>query len=151
MTSASLESKQLGELQPPRRNRYFYGKLLDALHLSMEQQYGIAAQQQLNRLVLGSGVVCGLDVTLVQEGSSRGLRISAGAAIDGWGRRIIVPEDDDLVPLELTDECGRPVEPENGLPSSLVVSVCYRECETELTPALVPDPACNGHDRCEAG
>src|SRR5215207_1486547 len=136
MTPIGTDEKQDSELSPPRRNRYFYGKLLDALHLTMEQQYGISEQRQLNRLVLGHGVICGLGVTAVEDGQSRGLRISAGLAIDGWGRRIVVPDDHDLIPLELTDECGTPAPTtDNGLPSNLAVSLCYRECETDFGPA----------------
>jgi hypothetical protein len=149
-TSMATEGRELTSLRAPRRNRFYYGKLLDALHLTMEQQYGLAADRLMNRFALGAGVVCGLEVTPVTSGTP-GLRIGAGLAIDGWGRRIVVPDDHDLVPLELTNECGDPEPPANGLPVNLVVSVCYRECETDFAPALVPEHSCNGNDRCEAG
>ena len=52
-----------GSLHAPKRNKYFYGKLLDAAHMSLEQCYGIDKRRMLNRLALGPGVLCGLDVT----------------------------------------------------------------------------------------
>src|SRR5438034_4005737 len=152
MTSVSPNGRSLTELHPPRRNRYYYGKLLDVLHLLMEQQYGVSAHAQLNRLNLGPGVLCGLDVTTIERDDERGLRVGAGFALDGWGRRIIVPDDVDLLPLELSDECGAPLWPQpEELPGELVLSLCYRECETDFAPSLVVDPVCDGNERCEAG
>ena len=151
MASTVMQGRALAELRSPRRNRFYYGKLLDALHLTMEQEYTLAGEQLLNRMVLGPGVVCGLDVTPIGNGDTLGLRIGAGLALDGWGRRIVVPDDHDLVPLELTTECGVGQEPGGELPSKLVVAVCYRECEADFAPALVPEQSCNGNDRCEAG
>jgi hypothetical protein len=152
MTCAGTNGTSLAQLQAPRRNRYFYGKLLDVLHLKMEQQYGIAASAHVNRLNFGSGVFCGLEVTPINQGDRHGVRLESGAALDGLGRRIIVPDAVELAPLALTDDRGVRVQPQpDPLPPSLVLSVCYRECEADFTPALVPDPACNGSTRCEAG
>jgi hypothetical protein len=61
--------RRLAELHHPRRNRYFFGKLLAASDLEMEQDYYIRdADAQLARHVLGAGVVCGLDVTAGHAG-----------------------------------------------------------------------------------
>ena len=76
-------------------------------------------------------------------------RVSAGVAIDGWGRWIVVPDDLDLLPLALTDGCGAP-EP-GALPARVTISVCYRECLTDYGPVLVPETRCAGDERCEAG
>jgi hypothetical protein len=152
MTCAGTNGTSLDQLQAPRRNRYFYGKLLDVLHLTMEQQYGLAASAHLNRLNFGQGVMCGLGVTAIKRPDEHGVKIEAGVAFDGLGRRIVVPDAVELVPLELTDECGNPVQPQpDALPAKLALSICYRECQADFAPALVPDPACNGSTRCEAG
>ena len=141
-----------GELEAPRRNRYFYGKLLDVLHLTMEQEYGIARERRHNRLVLGAGVVCGLRVEVVQDPLGDGLVISPGVAIDGSGREIVVPGEVELIPLQLTDECGAPVPDPSQLPARVTVSLCARECRTDFGPVLVADTCCNGDgDTCEAG
>ncbi len=152
MGQPGTDDRRLTQLHPLERNNIFYGKLMDVLHFTMEQDYGRANRQLFNRLALGSGVVCGLDVTAVTTAAGTGLRVSAGVALDGWGRWIVVPDDVDLVPLALTDDCGHPA-PAAGepLPAALHVSVCYRECPADYAPALVTDPVCDGPERCEAG
>src|SRR5687768_13214566 len=99
MNPHASDDRLLAQLHPPRRNRYFYGKLLDAPHLELEQDYGRSADAQLALHVLGAGVLCGLDVTPIVSGDQRGLRIGAGLALDGWGRQIVVPDDVELLPL----------------------------------------------------
>lgn len=79
-----------GRLIAPRRNRFFHGKRMDAYHFELETGYGMAMRRMINRMVFGGGVVCGLDVTPGHEPCS--VVISAGLAIDGWGREIVVPE-----------------------------------------------------------
>jgi hypothetical protein len=152
MTCAGTNGTSLAQLQAPRRNRYFYGKLLDVLHLTMEQQYAIAGSAHLNRLNFGPGVLCGLGVTALNRDDGHGVRVESGVAFDALGRRIVVPDAVELLPLQLTDDCGLPVQPQpDKLSGSLVLSICYRECEADFAPALVPDPVCNGSTRCEAG
>jgi len=36
----SLDNKSFATLDAPRRNRFYYGELLDVFHLEMEQDYG---------------------------------------------------------------------------------------------------------------
>src|SRR5688572_26139417 len=102
-----LTSQSLARLESLERNHYYYGKLLDAYHLQLEQSYGNKKRWLLNRLSLGSGVLCGLRVQLSSDGTRA--RVSAGVAIDGVGREIIVPVDS--APIDVrqpTDACGRP-------------------------------------------
>ena len=61
----TMDERKLSGLTPARRNRYYYGKLMDVLHFSMEQQYVLAKEWLFNRAVIGPGVVCGLDVQAV--------------------------------------------------------------------------------------
>src|SRR5450432_2486421 len=91
-----------GSLAAPRRNHYFYGKLLDVLHMDMEQRYGIHKRWLLNRLGLGQGVLCGLRATA----AGAQVCISPGMAIDAWGREIIVPETFAIDPWILTSPGG---------------------------------------------
>lgn len=138
----------LAQLATPSRNRYYYGKLLDSYHLALEQRYGNDKRWLLNRLTLGAGVLCGLDVVANADGSR--VRVRAGVAIDGVGREIIVPEDSPPVdPRQPTDECGRA----DGAPiqgdESVTLYLCYLECEAEPAPVLVSE--CGPERTCENG
>ena len=93
-----------GMLSAPRRNHYFYGKLLDESSLQMEQDYFNQKRMMLNRLGLGSGVLCGLNVSI----RDKKVCIEAGAAIDAQGREIIVPQPVLIDPWQTTDDAGRP-------------------------------------------
>ncbi len=148
----AMDERKLAGLTPARRNRYYYGKLMDVLHFSMEQQYVLAKEWLFNRAVIGPGVVCGLDVQAVSGPTGNGLVIKSGLAFDGWGREIVLPDDVQLVPLAVTDQCGTPQPPSTDpLPSQLIVSICYAECCTDFAPALVSDPDCGCGGDCEAG
>jgi hypothetical protein len=144
--------RQPTELAPARRNRYYYGKLMDVRYFSMEQRYVLAKEWLYNRAVLGPGVICGLGVDPLSTSAGNGLVVRAGLAIDGWGREIVVPDDVSLVPLQLTDQCGQPSPagtPAGALPAQVMVELCYSECQTDFSPALVSDDC--GCGDCEAG
>jgi hypothetical protein len=136
----------LTRLVSPSRNRYYYGKLLDAYHLELEQSYGNSKRWLLNRLSLGAGVLCGLGVRLTAD--RKRVRVLPGVAIDYWGREIIVPQDSQpFDPAQATDDCGRPT----GDPirrGRVTLYLCYHECETEPAPAMVDE--C-GDSSCENG
>jgi hypothetical protein len=146
---SDLTDRDLAELHPPTRNRYFEGKLLTASDLSAEQEYGRAAGMQLNRLVLGSGVVCGLEVTTVEGEDGSGVRIEPGLALDGWGRRIVVSNSVDVVPLRLSEDAGGSEHPKGTLPPSVIVSVRYRAFEAAST--LAASAEVGNEDGREAG
>ena len=133
----SDNGRRLGTLAEPRRNNYFYGKLLDVGHLEMEQSYFNRKRWLLNRLGLGEGVLCGLDVK-PQDGK---LCVTPGVAIEGAsGCDIIVPKEYCFDPWTLTDECGRPASQLS--PTGVhKVNLClaYRECMADFMPVLVTD------------
>lgn len=138
----------LSRLTTPERNRYYYSKLLDSYHLELEQRYGNSKRWLINRLSLGQGVLCGLEVTASADG--RGVAVSPGVAIDGYGREIIVPETSRAIDVrQPTDDCGRP----DGLPlrgaGTVTLYICYHECEAE--PAAVMVSECGPERRCENG
>lgn len=135
----------LRELAAPARNNYFYGKLLDVMHFQMEQSYFNRKRWLLNRLGLGSGVLCGLEVVLADDGQS--IWVRPGVAIDPLGREIIVPAPYCLQDArQPTDDCGHP----NGDPISGegIVTLClvYHECDTEPVPVMVGD--CDTRAEC---
>ena len=137
----------LGRLVSPARNRYYYSKLLDAEHLELEQAYGNLKRWMLNRLSLGTGVLCGLDV--VPTADKLKVRVQSGVAIDGLGREIIVPMLSIAVdPTQPTDSCGKPSgDPVRG--AEVTLFICYLECQAE--PAAVMVSSCDDDRHCENG
>lgn len=133
-------------LAAPVRNRYFYGKLLDVYHFEMEQTYLNRKRWLLNRLGLGAGVLCGLELELTEDGQ---VLIHPGVAVDPHGREIVVPsayciED----PRQPTDSAGRP----DGDPvedGEVTICLVYHECAAEPTPVLVAD--CDTRQECAPG
>ena len=126
----------LANLTTPTRNHYFYGKLLDVRHFEMEQNYLVRKRWLMNRLGLGSGVLCGLEVTLADNGQC--VWVHPGVAIDSLGREIIVPRAYCLEhPFQVTDELGRPLEGDE----QPIVTIClvYMECEVEPVPIMSGD------------
>ena len=136
MTSSDADDRRLAALHPPRRNRYFVGKTLAVADLEMEQDYVRGANAQLARLVLGAGVVCGLDVTAGDAGDRPCIHVGAGLALDGWGRRIVVPRD-----VEVALPAQAP------LPASMVVRLRYAAGEADFAPS----PLGKDEDGSEAG
>jgi len=81
----------------PVRNRYYYGKLLDVFHFDLEQKYFNNKRWLLNRIISGYGVVCGLNVTLGEDGQS--VVVTPGIAIDKCGHEVVVCQPSDPFPL----------------------------------------------------
>ncbi|MEO8018367.1 MAG: hypothetical protein ABI769_11165 [Pseudomonadota bacterium] len=133
--------QRLDELAAPKRNNYFYGKLLDELHLKLEQQYFIGKRAQLNRLALGSGVLCGLRV----EPDGTFIKVSAGIAIDGFGREIVVPDAVRVDTARVSADCCT-TRARDAKETLLYLKLCYRECKSDFVPAIVTD--CLPEDRC---
>lgn len=74
---------------PLERNRYFYGKLLSVEDFQREQAYMNHKRRLLNRLLYGDGVLCGMQVLVVDEES---ISIEMGVALDAFGREIVVEQ-----------------------------------------------------------
>ncbi|WP_274650203.1 hypothetical protein [Paenibacillus humicola] len=73
---------------PFERNRYFYGKLLTVRDFESEQKYISDKRRLMNRLLIGSGVVSGMQVVAVDDKS---ITVEMGVAIDYSGREIVIP------------------------------------------------------------
>lgn len=138
-------SSALQELTAPARNNYFYGKMLDVFHFQMEQSYFNRKRWLLNRLGLGSGVLCGLTIDVLEDGQT--LRVQPGVAIDPLGREIIVTAPYALTNVrQPTDSCGQPQG--DPIAGAGVVTLClaYHECAVEPVPVLVSD--CDTRQSC---
>lgn len=127
------------------RNRYFYGKLLDVHHLELEQSYFNGKRWLLNRLVSGSGVVCGLDVQITAD--HKAIRVMPGVALDYAGREIVVPRASEPVPLPVPPKPQGGKRPDCDDEYAHVV-ICFRQCDTDLEAVSVDD--CGGPLECAA-
>ncbi|MTI85735.1 MAG: hypothetical protein FH756_18030 [Firmicutes bacterium] len=72
---------------PFERNRYFYGKLLTVRDFEAEQRYMNNKRRLLNRLLFGSGIICGMKVVAVDD---KTISVETGVALDYSGREIVV-------------------------------------------------------------
>jgi hypothetical protein len=129
------------------RNRYYFGKLLDVVHFDIEQDYFNAKRWLINRLVLGYGVVCGMDVQL--RNSDKSVVVTTGFGIDRWGHEIIVPAESrpwDL-PLPPPPPAPSTAAPATATPASSCedddcyysLYICYYECASSPEPSLGDD------------
>jgi hypothetical protein len=136
MDNCSNDTCACGKLAAPRRNNYFYGKLLDEGSFRLEQGYLNQKRWMLNRLGLGKGVVCGLTVTWTDTRVS----ISPGVAIDGCGREIVVPQPIEINPWQTTDDSGRAsiLLGTEGV-QQVYFCLAFVDCPTDYTPVLVTD------------
>lgn len=72
---------------PFKKNRYFSGKLLTAEDFEQEQQYMDDKRRMVNRWVIGTGIVAGLEIIQVDDYS---ISVEMGMALDYTGREIVV-------------------------------------------------------------
>jgi hypothetical protein len=150
MHGTQRSTTQRHGLKPFERNRYFYGKLLDTFHFELETNYNNAKRWMINRTVLGSGVICGLNV---QPGpTDTTIVVSPGAALDQWGREIIVPMPTDPIPIP-ADVMQRASQLQQAQYKDdrrcVQVMICYHECETDPVPVLAGD--CSNAEACAPG
>lgn len=132
----SSESCQCGVCSIPyfERNNYFHGKMLSARDLRKEQEYFNEKRRLINRMILGWGIVCGLEVCL--EGDC--LVVKPGLALDCCGRELLVCEREALHPNRIAEALG--VEPGgHSEPIPWALRLEYRECKSEP----VKLPSCN--------
>ena len=87
-----------------RRTRYFHGMLMTDSDFSKEQSYHILGKRKLlNRMLHGTGVICGLKMKPTGCGESSKIIISSGLALDCAGNEIFVPEECELNVIEMIE------------------------------------------------
>ena len=146
--SHTTDRLQSGKLLAPKRNNYFFGQLLDEIQLFKEQDYYKNMERLINRLGLGSGVLCGLEINPSQDGKQ--LCLSPGVAVDPLGRVIIVPEVHCFDPRQISDCCGQVTEEIAAKEAKdVTISICYHECFADYSPVMVSD--CNTREQCAPG
>ncbi len=126
------------------RNNYFYGKQFTVRDLSQEQSYFNDKRWLINRMVLGWGVVCGLEVTW--DESKRQFIVGEGMALDCCGHEIIVCETQKVDFEEYEEQCGH-ARKDPKYEEKFVLCLEYHECKAE--PVDLPAIACNDQERTE--
>src|SRR5262245_6875277 len=75
------------------RVRYYDGEFLKDEDFIDEQKYHMDRGRRHERLVHAPGVAEGLELSVVQDQGVYKLRVSAGTALDGLGRQILLGAD----------------------------------------------------------
>lgn len=144
--SQSAHGMAIGKLDAPKRNNYYFSKMMDVLQFEMEQSYHNDKRRLLNRLSVGTGVLCGLQVH-AKDGA---ICVDPGVALDAFGREVTVPARYCIDPWRLRDDCGKPLrELPKGKPHRVTLCLSYRECLADMAPVMITD--CRGQASCEAG
>ncbi len=157
MNGTAIEPKT--DFVEPRRNNYFYGQMMGVHQFEMQAHYYMAMHRRMNRLILGYGVACGLDVKK-SDTKYPGIVVTSGFAIDKIGRDIIVPEQtmplpvpgDLLPPPSAAPEGVRQEKGHKHEEQEIVVVhvvLCYHECKSDPAPILAGD--CEGATSCAPG
>lgn len=130
-----------------RRLRYFHGMLLDEKDFREEQQYHANKRRLLNRMLHGSGVVCGLE--LKGRKGKKSIQVTPGLALDCSGNEIWVAKDlkIDLASLlppknkpKGEPDC-RPVDEKDDL-KTYYIGIRYDEKPTNPVSVYLPSGDC---------
>jgi hypothetical protein len=124
-----------GPLSAPERNHFFYGLLMGVAEFEKDDRYVNLKRSLINRMIVGRGVICGLNVTADGEN----VVVSPGIAIDGWGREVIVSEPLPCDLHALTDDEGKPTGTTVGDGATVSICLTYAETNADPVPVLVAD------------
>lgn len=111
------------------KSAYYPGKLLRADDFIRDQEYGNSKLEYINRKFHGWGIVEGLEVQTMQDGS---LHLSRGSAIDPGGRILELPWDRQVEAQEI--EALR-----KEAPCDFILGIRYGEKTLETETALLDD------------
>jgi hypothetical protein len=127
------------------RLRYFHGMLLDDKDFTVEQEYHVKKRRFLNRMLHGSGVVCGLE--LRGEKGGRWIDVTPGLALDCAGNEIWVPQAKRVELASLlppkdkgqSKECEEEVEPQKD---TYYIGIRYDEKPSNPVSVYLPSGSC---------
>jgi hypothetical protein len=140
-----------GGLECLCRPRFFAGQLLTEQDLNRLDQYIVAKNQLHNRYLVGSGVVCGLEVKCSPCANT--VSVSSGYAIDTCGNDIIVCSADTVDICKLIAACT-PSTAVNCAPykdqtqckeleQEWILAIRYQEVPSRGTTALTGSAQCS--------
>lgn len=105
-------------------------KLVTASDKNAEFAYHAERLNQLTRLTVGDGIVCGIRATLSDHSDELRVTLHPGLAIDDAGNQLVVVEDETIRHLAQPDE------------DDLYLYLRYAECSKDLTPVGRNQNAC---------
>jgi hypothetical protein len=106
-----------------------------------EQEYFNSKRWLVNRLLFGSGIVCGLEAAAVGPEPTTVIELQPGVAFDPLGREITVPERARVDLAKLVNEKVTEGLPPGGTgETNLLVCLDYHECPKEPVPSLGGSP-----------
>ena len=82
----------MSRMTPIKRVNYFTGQLLGAADFQAEQDYHRAKQRLHNRVLLGSGVAQGLQVSVGKGDAAGSVVVAPGSAVDRNGELLVLCE-----------------------------------------------------------
>ncbi|MGE0827390.1 MAG: hypothetical protein AB7G75_35390 [Candidatus Binatia bacterium] len=130
-----------------RRPRYFHGMLLDDQDFLAEQIYHTNKRQLLNRMLHGTGVVCGLGLSVDKTGCV--IKVDPGLALDCSGNEIWVDRQIDVKIRDFLPQPGSKAksacqsgESDKTQPNKHFLGIYYHEQKTDAKSVYVPDGSC---------
>src|SRR5215213_3671914 len=130
-----------------RRLRFFNGMLLADKDFRAEQEYHAGKRRLLNRMLHGSGVVCGLDVSGKKD--SQWIEITSGLALDCSGNEIWIPKTQrvdltSLLPPKKKPRGEPECRPENEKDElkTYYIGIRYEEKSTNPVSVYLPSGSC---------
>jgi hypothetical protein len=153
MTQDTKVAEKTCSIPTFERNRYFFGKPMTVHDFDAEQQYGIGKNRLLNRLIHGSGILCGMQLSkeTIADGKFT-VEISEGAALDCCGNLIVANRTETVeVQGSLVDgenylyvkfaECVRQPIMASANVSSCEEVCCYNRIRETFEVFAAPGPA----------
>src|SRR6266850_1007249 len=128
------------------RNRYFYGMLMTVRDFTMEQDHFTAKRLVTNRLLFGSGVICGLQVEKSGADPTTIIEIKPGVAFDPLGREVTVLDVPGGNKFDLSKIIPAPAATFTGDKRGFIC-LSQRECPKDPVPSLQSSPC---DETCEA-
>jgi hypothetical protein len=132
------------------KNKYFYGKLMTVRDFEAEQQYFDGKRYLINRLLHGTGIVCGFENVKLIKKEGEPLKINfidGGMALTCCGHEIVVPSN---TQKQIIDGKGEPVSYLTNFPylylkyksydsGYIAVASNSSSCEEKCCPGRVID------------
>src|SRR5262245_55835742 len=133
-----------GVCEPPsyERNNYYYGKQFTVRDLLQEQRYFNDKRRLINRMTIGWGVVCGLEVGW----KDNKFVVEPGMALDCCGHERVVGEAQHVA-VEKYEEACRQAKEKPEYQGKFALCLEYEECLTE--PVDLPPLGCEKQERTE--
>ena len=129
-----------------QRNNYFYGKLMTVRDFTDEQDYVNDKRQLLNKLIHGSGLVCGFDELTLGTDAENVVHITfpaGGVALDCCGREIAVARLTENKEVLIDETGGKLTADQETVTKYPYLYLKLKECKTEMVNAASNPSSCD--------